>query len=335
MQGNDMVKLPKVSVLMPIYNAEKYLSIAIQSIISQTFTDWELILINDGSTDKSEDIALSYADKRIRYYKNDGNKGLIYTRNRMIGLAEGEYIAFLDSDDLSLPLRLSKQVAFLDNNPGYALCGTWCKMIDGENREIKKINMSVSDEEVKCTLLFANTFVQSSIMIRRQVLAANPYDKDYPLAEDYELWCRLSHSYNLKNIPEHLTLYRWHGNNISKERKAHLDLLANNILKRELSHIGLVPNEEELQIHAAIRDKDISSLPNTQYLKALRLWMKKLSVQGIKSGNYDKDILNATIAFRWIFACKERKTFSKILSLPVHLNVRGYKTLFKLLKERL
>ena len=224
--------MPKVSVLMPVYNAEKYLSFAIESIITQTYTDWELVLINDGSTDKSEKIALSYADDRIRYYKNEENKGLIYTRNRMIELAKGEYLAFLDSDDLSLPLRLSKQVAFLDNNPAYALCGTWSKMIDGENREIKKINISVSDDEIKCSLLFANAFVQSSIMIRRQVLAANPYDKNYPLAEDYELWSRLSHSYKLKNIPEHLTLYRWHGNNISKERKEHLNHLVNNILKR-------------------------------------------------------------------------------------------------------
>lgn len=320
---------------MPVYNAEKYLSLAIDSIINQSFTDWELILVNDGSTDNSEQIALAYTDQRIKYLKNEGNKGLIYTRNLMIEQASGEYIAFLDSDDISMPERLTQQVLFLDKNTDYGLCGTWCTMIDEMGKKMKRINMSVSSDEIKCSLLFTNTFVQSSIMIRRDILIRNPYDKEYPLAEDYELWCRLSQLYKMQNLPQHLTLYRWHSSNISKSKKEQLDSLVDKISKRELRNIGIDASDYELSIHSSIRDKNIVNLPHNVYLKELRLWLHKVAEYGIRSEEYNKDTFLATIAFRWIFACKEQKLYLKALSLPVGLSLKGYLILSNMLRKRI
>lgn len=320
---------------MPVYNAEKYLSLAIDSIINQLFADWELILVNDGSTDSSEQIALTYTDHRIKYSKNEENKGLIYTRNLMIEQASGEYIAFLDSDDISMPERLTQQVLFLDKNADYGLCGTWCTMIDETGKKMKQINMSVSSDEIKCNLLFANTFVQSSIMIRRDILIRNPYDKEYPLAEDYELWCRLSQLYKMQNLPQHLTLYRWHSCNISKSKKEQLDSLVDKISKRELKNINIDASDYELSIHSSIRDKNIVNLPHNVYLKELRLWLHKVAEYGIQSEKYNKDTLLATIAFRWIFACKERKLYLKALSLPVGLTLQGYLILSNMLRKRI
>ncbi len=320
---------------MPVYNASQYLAEAIDSIIAQTLEDWELIIIDDGSTDTSDEIIRSYTDTRIRYFQNDGNKGLIYTRNKLIELATGEYIAFLDSDDISMPERLQQQVAFLDNNPDYGLCGTWSLMIDVNGSRIKKINMPVSDEEIRCSLLFINTFVQSSIMIRKKILLDHPYNGDYPLAEDYELWCRLSRQYKLKNLPAHHTRYRWHNTNISKSKKEQLDNLVKNIYRRELSYIGIDASDKELTLHSAIRDKTISNLPSKQLLQQIGEWLKRLSEAAIQSNKYDNTTLLATVAFRWIFACKGQKHYLKALSLPVKLNIKGYRLLLKMLRERL
>lgn len=325
----------KVSVLMPVYNAEAYLAEAIDSIISQSFTDWELILVNDGSTDRSEEIILSYKDPRIRYSQNTENRGIIYTRNLMIEMAQGEYIAFLDSDDISHPDRLIKQVSFLDSNLDYALCGTWGIMIDKNGSRIRKINMPSSNEEIKSSLLFINTFVQSSIMVRKDILIKHSYDKNYPVAEDYELWCRLSKLYKLNNLPILLTKYRWHGDNISQSKKEQMDSLVKEIYKRELNYIGIEATNEELAIHAAIKDRTILDISAITYLADLKVWFNKLVSYAIDSKSYNRDIIVATIAFRWIFACKEWLVPAKALSLPISLNIKQYRILFKMLRQRI
>ena len=123
---------PIVTVLMPVYNAEKYLAEAINSILNQTFTNYELLIINDGSTDKSEEIILKYSDKRIRYIKNDKNIRLVATLNKGIELAKGKYIARMDADDISVPTRLEKQITLLENNEDIGVCGSFLYVF-GEN----------------------------------------------------------------------------------------------------------------------------------------------------------------------------------------------------------
>ena len=206
---------PRISVLMPVYNGEKYLRQAIDSILSQTFRDFEFLIINDGSTDATVEIITSYTDTRIRLIHNDTNLGLIATLNKGLDLAHGEYIARMDCDDISLPKRLAKQVSFMDRNSDVGICGTWIQFI-GSNR-IKKYPLT--HEAIKVYLLFNCPLAHPSVMIRKDVLRKNDlyYDINYKHAEDYELWTRCVNVIKLANIPEVLVKYRWHLDQVSNK----------------------------------------------------------------------------------------------------------------------
>ena len=132
-----MSKIPDISVLMPVFNSERYLKTAIESILNQTFQDFELIIVDDGSTDASENIIRSFESEKIFSYKNAGNIGLIATLNRGIDLCRGKYIARMDADDVSLPTRLEKQFNFLKKNPEYALVGSNAERIDDKNKHLR------------------------------------------------------------------------------------------------------------------------------------------------------------------------------------------------------
>ena len=320
---------------MPVYNAEKFLSEAIGSIINQTFPDWELIIVNDGSTDNSEQIIKSQSDRRIRYYKNDENKGLTFTRNFLIELATAEYIAFLDSDDLSMPDRLKQQIEFLDHNPDYALCGSWGIMINGEGKEQKNIKLPSQNEEIICGLLFANTFIQSSITIRRHVLLSDPYRIDYPLAEDYELFARLSHKYKLRNIPLYLTEYRWHTTNITQTKDSLMENCVQQIYIRELAYLSVVPTTTELRLHYSVRETKAIENKFENYFKQLRAWLSKLAKANNEMQAFDRDSFSATILFRWIFICKREKSYFKLLRLPILPTLGSLPKLVKMIRQRL
>lgn len=326
--------MPRISVLIPVYNSEKYLREAIDSILGQTFSDFELILINDASTDSSEEIILSYQDERIRYYRNEENIGILGTRMRLIGKATGEYIAYLDNDDIALPERFAKEIDFLDNNPEYALCGTWGLLVDSDGKYLKKMNLPDRNDEIKSGFLFANCFIQSSMMFRREILVQNPYDVNFPLAKDYNLWYLLSEKHKLCNLPIHLIKYRWHQSNESKKKEDLMTSLTKKVYTKQLVRLGINPTEEELNIHHAIGNKDSLNIPEKEYFKKLNQWMRKLSRANKEHNTYRKDIFTATICFRWIFACKERGTYFKALRFPVFPSPNSLKCLFRLLWMR-
>lgn len=206
-----MEYIPKVSVLMPVYNGEKYLKDAIESVLSQTFTDFEFIIIDDGSTDNSAAIIKQLNDHRIRLYYQV-NEGLAATLNRAVGLAKGKYLARQDADDVSLPRRFEKQVEFLEARPDYGMVGTWAEIWE-KTRKTERSHKHPSDNlTLMFDLLFDNYFVHSSVMIRKAI-----FDKIGLYAtekarqpEDYELWSRvLRHEgFKVGNIPEVLVIYR-------------------------------------------------------------------------------------------------------------------------------
>lgn len=193
-----------VSVVLPAYNAELYLKEALDSILQQTFTNFELIILNDGSTDSTEDIILSYEDSRIVYVKNQENLGLIGTLNKGISLAKGKYIARMDADDIALPKRLSKQISFLEANTQYGVVGAFAQIID--SKEIYKV--PITNEAIKAFLYIDSPFIHPSVVIRKDLLSSNLYDHQYHRIEDYELWVRLSAQTKFYNIPEILLKYR-------------------------------------------------------------------------------------------------------------------------------
>jgi glycosyltransferase involved in cell wall biosynthesis len=247
----------KVSVIMPVFNSDKYLRESIDSTIHQTFSNFELIIINDGSEDDSEKIIKSFADARIRYIKHPENKGLIYTRNEALRLSNGQYIAFLDSDDIAIPQRIERQVAFLESNPDFGMVGSWVKTIDENGIVINNcIKHTAKPEVIPVILLFKNYFTTSSVMVRKSCLPDAPFDQDFPIAEDYNLWIKIAERSKVWNLQEVLTCYRLHNENIHKQlyqKMRELDMLQ---LTRQLSKFKINFAEEEYQIFFLIGKLD-------------------------------------------------------------------------------
>lgn len=199
----------KVTVLMPVYNGAKYLREAIESILNQTFSDFEFLIMNDGSTDESVTIINSYHDPRICLAHNERNLGLIHTLNRGMERAGGEYIARMDCDDISLPDRLSKQVALMERHPEIGVCGTWIQYFMGRDDIIR---LPVNHHEIKASLPTVCPIAHPTAMLRTSLVKNNGlyYSHDYPHAEDYEMWFRAAEITHLANIPEILLKYRIH-----------------------------------------------------------------------------------------------------------------------------
>ena len=208
----------KVSVLLPVYNAASTLKESINSVIEQTFSDWELIVINDGSIDNTEEIIKSYSDSRIKYVKNETNKGLIYTLNRGISLAKGKYIARMDADDICYFERFEKQVAFMDNNPDVIICGTQIEYFGTKSSNYKKLIFPLKDMQLKEMLATSTCFAHPSVMIKKSVLDDSGilYNMNYKNAEDYGLWVDLASYGKYANLKEVLLRYRVSDTQISQ-----------------------------------------------------------------------------------------------------------------------
>ena len=203
--------MPKVSVIMPAYNAEKYINEAIDSILGQTFGDFELIIINDCSADSTENIIQSYSDSRIVYLKNEKNMGVAATLNRGLEAAGGEYIARMDADDISLPQRLEKQVNLLDADPSLVACGSQLEnFCDGAVSA--GLRFPVTKEEAGALLVLHPTLAHPTVMLRGTVLRENRlrYDLRYEGTEDFALWWEISRYGSLVSLDEVLLRYRVH-----------------------------------------------------------------------------------------------------------------------------
>jgi glycosyltransferase involved in cell wall biosynthesis len=209
---------PRVSVLMSVYDGEKYLREAIDSIVAQTFKDFEFVIINDGSTDRTAEILNSYDDSRMRIINNPTNLGLPASLNHGLGVAVGEYIARMDADDLSLPERLSKQVTYMDAHPEIAASGTWAKDIDADGHEFGERCLPFG-ERMKYEFWRPSPIVHPSAIIRRSHLGSLRYDIRLPHAQDYDLWLALKARHELGNLPEFLLLYRVHPASITSRHR--------------------------------------------------------------------------------------------------------------------
>ena len=211
--------MPKISVLMPVYNGEKYVKEAIESILNQTCTDFEFIIINDCSTDSTKEIIKSYDDSRIVYVENEVNSGISDTLNKGILLAKGEYLARMDADDISLPKRFETQLEFMDANPDVAVCGSNLILFE-KDKDISNTEHPLDFESILCNMIFSCSLSHPSVFIRKEILIKNnlKYEKEFDRQEDYHLWVRLVRYGRIVNIPEFLLRYRVHSNQITQNR---------------------------------------------------------------------------------------------------------------------
>ena len=208
--------MPKVSVVMPVYKTKpEYLREAIESVLNQSYKDFEFLILNDSPKNKEiDDVIKSYKDKRIKYSKNTKNMGIADTRNKLIDMAKGEYIAVFDHDDISLPERLKTEVEFLDKNPDIGVVGSWAEFFGTKNYIYKTPE---KDAVIKMCLTDNSCMSHTSCMIRKSVLTQNKikYESFYSPVEDYCLWARLMEKTKFHNIQQVLVRYRCHENNTS------------------------------------------------------------------------------------------------------------------------
>lgn len=210
----------KISVLMPVFNGEKYLAEAVDSILNQTFTDFEFIIVNDGSTDATAKILAGYGDERIRLVSSE-HKGLVYCLNKGLELSAGKYIARMDADDISIPQRLQIQYDFMESYPDIGICGGNYRVLGG--KYVSKL--PATDADIRATLFGQSAFCHPTVMLRKDVLDKSGlrYDKDFFRAEDYRLWIDLLDYTKGATIPKVLLHYRLHATNVSVQTNKDFD----------------------------------------------------------------------------------------------------------------
>ncbi|EFS96762.1 glycosyltransferase, group 2 family protein [Capnocytophaga ochracea F0287] len=213
-----MSQNPLVSVLIPCYNCEEFVEEAVISIVKQSYSNLEILVIDDGSTDNTKTILqrLVQKDSHIKYIKNEENLKLIKTLNKGLELCNGKYIARMDTDDISLPTRIEKQVNFLEAHPEIGIVGTYIQIF-GVRESVWK--MDTKDKYIRTYLFCNSSFAHPSVRMRTSILRDNHlyYNTDYPHAEDYKLWCDIAQYTKLANIPEVLLYYRINENQVSNK----------------------------------------------------------------------------------------------------------------------
>jgi GT2 family glycosyltransferase len=214
--------VPRVSVVLPVYNGEPFLAAAVESILAQTLPDFELIAVDDGSTDTSALTLerLARGDPRLLVVSQP-NAGIVAALNRGLALARGEFVARMDADDVACPERFAKQIAFLDAHPEVAVVGAAVTLIDANGKPIRDMRYPESPQAVAEFLRTASALAHPAVMMRKEaVIAAGSYRPAYRHAEDYDLWLRLVERHKLANLPDRLLLYRQHGAKLSFSRAA-------------------------------------------------------------------------------------------------------------------
>ena len=208
--------MPTISVVLPVYNGARFLRSSIESILQQTFSDFEFFIIDDGSTDESRVIIQSYKDTRIQPFENHQNIGITESLNKGISAARGKYIARMDADDVSLFNRFEKQVGFLERHPEVAMVGANCTLIDGRGNTLGQENYFSSAAEIMKQIFVHNPFAHSAVMMRADAIKeCGMYDRRYLHNEDYDLWLRIASRHSVANLEEVLLLRRVHESSVT------------------------------------------------------------------------------------------------------------------------
>jgi len=266
---------PKVTVLMPVYNAERYVGKAIESILKQTFKDFEFLIINDNSTDNSLSIINSYHDPRITLFSNKNNCGLSYTLNRGIEIAKGEYIARMDADDISLPKRLEKQIKFMENHPEIGICGAWIHSFD-KLGDCNIWHYPSTHEELVSWLFFNCCFAHPTVVIRKKLFweTGLKYNQEFKSSEDYDLWVKLMKITKGGNLQEVLLKYRLSDNQMSSSKSLQI-LNANKVRFQILNSMGFQLDQAQQEFHSKILN-DSWCLDMVFFEKAIH-WLETIS----------------------------------------------------------
>ncbi len=308
---------PDISVVLPVYNAEKFVRASIESILTQTFTNFELIVIDDCSTDTSAAIIQTYTDKRVRFYRNNGNRGIVETLNLGIHYARAKYIARMDADDISYPNRLALQFGYLEANPAVGVCGAYLKVMGKTNI----IRYPVQHEDICFTFLRSNALAHPVVMFRKQVLtnARLQYEAGYFPAEDFYLWVNCAAVCRLHNLPYPLLEYNIHPGSVSQSKMAlQLEKIAG-IRAFHLLNTLHCYNAADCHILTGLFafrfEKQVA------YLQQVRDIFERVIGVNRQTGSFNRRKLHVLLGIYWYMCCKS-VTGNKKAALATYLYAR-------------
>jgi glycosyltransferase involved in cell wall biosynthesis len=266
---------PLVSVVMPAFNSSRYIAEAISSVLAQTHKKLELIIINDGSTDDTANVVSSFRDERVKLFNLKKNFGLAAARNEGLAHANGEFVAWLDSDDIAHPKRLIRQLDFFARNPNVGICGTWVLPFGDQSSAVWRYPRNPI--YIRSEMLFDDPVATSSVTMRRKVLKDldDVFRPNFAPAEDYDLWERLARSWGVANIPKVLTRYRIHATQTSSLDSVKQHRAIKEIQVRQLTELGISPSPEEWRIHLALGIQWGTGLMGSD-LEAVEDWVMRL-----------------------------------------------------------
>ena len=244
--------MPRVTVLMPVYNASRYLDASLRSVLTQDYDNFEVVIVNDFSTDRSAELVQSFSDRRIRLINNKRNLGVAASLNKGLATAEGTYILRMDADDISLPGRIRKQVEFMEANPEVGISGTWVETIGEQAGYHWKYE--TNPKKIPSVLFFYCCLAHPSVIMRKALLDFHglKYSEVHPHAEDWELWIRSSFCFPIANLPEILLQYRINLSSVTRNNSTVQDKTIAGIHNENLGRLGIRPEHGQLDLHRAI-----------------------------------------------------------------------------------
>lgn len=291
------MKEPKVTVLMPALNAEAFLPETLESVWAQTFSDFELLAVDDGSTDRTPEILAACRDPRLRVLRNETRLKLSGALNRGLDEARGEFIARMDADDLMRRDRLARQVEHLERHPEIGCCGGWVRTFGDGRRKI--LRFPGGAESLKAFALFYAPFAHPTAMFRREWFAREGlrYDGSYYPTEDYELWSRAVLRFPCGNLPRVLLDYRVHGKSMTGGEWSDMDAQTVRVHRRILSALGVEPTEEESRIHRAASMGQLPAAPES--FSRTEAWLLKLEAANRQRRVFAPEALADMLNYVW------------------------------------
>jgi glycosyltransferase involved in cell wall biosynthesis len=315
------MKKPRISIVMPVYNSEKFVAESIQSLLDQTYGNFELMIVDDGSTDATGDIIAGFKDSRIKVLKNDKNRGIVYSRNRGLAEISGEYYAPFDSDDVASKDKFEKQVDFLDNHPEYALIGSWSRLMDEKGHlHHRHWKLDAKPEMIPSIMLFRNYFVHSSVLIRRQMMGKIRYLPGYDIGEDYILLAQLAFKHPVYNYPEFLTNYRIHSNSAMRSDDRRMFELDIRVYRYLFSLLEIKLSDSDLNCIFVLKEKN--RIKDIEMLRQVHDLLIRILRRNMELNFFSHAHLQKTVANRWLKACylaknQHLKMFTKLVSSPL------------------
>jgi glycosyltransferase involved in cell wall biosynthesis len=292
---------PLVTVLMPVYNGAAYLREAVESILSQSFRDFELLIVDDCSQDDSVHIIKSYSDSRIRLVRCDHRLRLAGALNLGIGEAKGRFIARMDADDKSRPYRIAKQIRFFSQNPSIAICGAAVCRFGSRRREY--IGYPSTPDLVKAFALFHCPFSHPTVMFRREwfIRSGFRFDVDYYPTEDYELWDRVLEQYEGANMPDVLLDYRIHPQALTQTDWSMMDAQAGRVNIRQLKRLGLQPKQDSEHFHRRVAMRQVGH--DLEQLSRAEKWLMEILHANDRQLIYNRAALDHIVRTLWFEVC--------------------------------